>query len=164
MSVEKKGLPVPQPKTTTRPFFQVADGPGADIGLSHLAHLDGGLNPDLHPMLLQHVGHSQGVDGRGQHAHMVGPDPDHLVAAVFDAPPEISAAHDDAHLDAHIHTLFDRCAYRADHIKVQPAASVSGQGLAADFQQNALVDRVYSSQHNSFIQTSSMFLHLLNVF
>ena len=60
VSVEKKGLPVPQPKMHHPALFQMPDGSGADVGLRHRTHLDGRLDPDVHALLLQHVRQGQG--------------------------------------------------------------------------------------------------------
>ena len=121
----------------------MADGLGADIGLRHGAHLNGGLHPDLHALLLQHIGHSQGIDGGGQHPHVVSPDPDHPVPAVLDSAPEVAAAHDNAHLHAQLYTALDHVAHLADHIKVQPPGRVPGQSLAADLQQHTFILRIF---------------------
>ena len=110
------------------------DGPGTDVGLGHGLHPDGGLDPDLHPLLLQHIGHSQGVDAGGQHAHVVSPDPLHLVAAVLQAPPEVAAADHHAYLNSHVHTALDHVAHLADHVEVQTPGRFPRQGFAADLQ------------------------------
>ena len=49
--------------------------------------------------LLERVLERQGVDERGQHAHVVGDDAVQLQALVAPAPPDIAAAHHDADLD-----------------------------------------------------------------
>ena len=59
VSVEKNGLPVPQPKITTRPFSRWRMALAADIGLGDAGHLNGSLHADLNAALLQTVGHSQ---------------------------------------------------------------------------------------------------------
>ncbi len=112
----------------------MADRAGADIGLGDRLHPDGGLHPDLHALLLQHVGNGQRVDGGGQHAHVVGANPLHLVAAVLQAAPEIAAAYYHAYLHIHLHTALNHIAHLADDLKVQAAGGVSRQGLAADLQ------------------------------
>ena len=71
----------------------------------------------------------------------IGADPLHLVAAVLQAPPEIAAAHDHAHLDAQGHTFFDHVAHLADHMEIQAPGRLARQGLAADLQQNPLINR-----------------------
>ena len=114
--------------------LQMPHGLSADVRLSHAPHLDGGLDPDLHALLLQHIGHGQRVHHGGQHAHMVRPDPLHLLGAVLEAAPEVAAAHDDAHLHAQIHALFDCVADAAHHIEVVAPALVAGERFAADFQ------------------------------
>ena len=70
---------------------------------------------------------------------MVGSRALHAVAAVFEAPPEISAADDNADLHAFFHTLFDHVAHAADDVKVEPAVRFARQCLAADFQQYPMI-------------------------
>ena len=114
MSVEKKGLPVPQPKMTTRPFSRCRMALAADVGLGDLVHGDGRLHPDLHAALLEAVSHGQRVDDGRQHAHMVRARALHLAAAVFDAAPEVAAADHDADLHAGLDALLDHVAHAAD--------------------------------------------------
>ena len=111
-------------------------GPLPDIGLGDGPHLDGRLDPDLHVPLLQTIRHRQGVDGGGQHTHMVRPDPLHPVAAVLHAPPEVAAAYHDGHLYPGLGARLHHVAHLADHIKIQTAPAVSSQHLAADLQQH----------------------------
>ena len=49
VSVVKYGFPVPAPKITTRPFFEVPDGPASDEGLGDLLHLDAESSRDSTP-------------------------------------------------------------------------------------------------------------------
>ena len=49
VSVEKKGLPVPQPNTTTAAFFKMANRTVADIRFSDLLHRNSGLYPTSTP-------------------------------------------------------------------------------------------------------------------
>ncbi len=53
-------------------LLEVADGPAPDVGLGDLRHVDGGLHPGGLAQLLERVLQGQGVDDRGQHAHVVG--------------------------------------------------------------------------------------------
>ena len=53
-------------------FFQVPDGAAADIRLGHLVHLDGAHDAGGNADLFQGVGKGQGIDHRGEHAHVVG--------------------------------------------------------------------------------------------
>ena len=104
-------------------------GTGSDIGLCHGPHLDCRLDPNWHPLLLQHICDRQGVDGRSQHTHMISADPLHLVAAVFYSAPEVSAADDHAYLDTQLHTLLHYITDTADHMKIQAAGSFASQEM-----------------------------------
>jgi hypothetical protein len=50
----------------------VADRSTTDVGLGDLGHVDGALHAGGLAELLEHVLERQGVDDRGQHAHVVG--------------------------------------------------------------------------------------------
>ena len=65
----------------------------ADIGLRHLLHGDGRLNPDDNAQFLQHIRHSQRVHGGPQHADMIRPGAVHRPAGT--APPKVAAADND---------------------------------------------------------------------
>ena len=123
-------------------LLQVPDGPGTDVGLRHSPHLNGGLHPDGNPLLLTHVRHSQAVHHRGQHSHVVGPGALHGAAAVFRTAPEVAAAHHQTYLDAHVQTLLDDIADLTNHLKIQAGMLVTGQGLAADLQQDPFIHRL----------------------
>ena len=118
------------------------DGAGADVGLGNGPHLDGCLHPDGDALLLAHVRHGQAVHHRGQHAHVVGPGALHGAAAVFGAPPEVSAADYQAHLNTQIQALLDDVAHAADHLEIQSGVLISRQSFAADLQQDPLVNRL----------------------
>ena len=53
-------------------LLEVADGPAADVGLGDLVHGDGAEDPGGDSGLLQGVLQGEGIDHRGQHAHVVG--------------------------------------------------------------------------------------------
>ena len=72
---------------------------------------------------------------------MVGAGALDVALAVFDAAPEVAAADDHAHLDAHGHALLDDVGHPAHDLEVQAEVLVAGQGLAADLQQHPLILR-----------------------
>jgi hypothetical protein len=78
----------------------VADRLAADVGLGELVDLDGALHPGRHADLLERVLQGQGVDDRGEHAHVVGGDAADRLAAVLLAAPDVAAADDDADLQS----------------------------------------------------------------
>ena len=119
----------------------MAAGLLADVRLGNGAHLNGGLYPNLNVTLLEAVGHSQCVNGGGQHPHMVSPDTLHPIAAVLHAAPKISAAHNDGDLNALFHTLLYHIAYFSDDVKIQTTPGISGQCFAADLEQHTFILR-----------------------
>jgi hypothetical protein len=54
------------------PLLEVPHGAAPDEGLGDLGHLDAAHDPGLAPELLEGVLQGEGVDGGGQHAHVVG--------------------------------------------------------------------------------------------
>ena len=107
----------------------------ADVWLGNLVHRDCGLDANIYPPLFQRVRQRQGIDGRRQHAHMVGAGAFHFAAAVLDAAPEIAAAYHKPDLAADIYTALDDIAYRADDIKIQPEVPLTRERFAADLNQ-----------------------------
>ena len=117
-------------------LFQVPDGTGPDVGLRHLFDLQRRLDPDVHALLLQHVGHGHAVHGGGQHAHVVGTGALDVALAVFHAAPEVAAADDDAHLHTQLRARLDDVAHLTDHVKIQSRLLVTGKRLTADLEQD----------------------------
>ena len=63
----------------------------------------------------------------------------HFAGAVSHAAPEIAAADDNAHLDAHVDALLDHVAHFADHIEIQAKMFLSRQRFSADLQQDPFI-------------------------
>ena len=122
-------------------FFQMADGPAADVRLGHLVHLDGGHHARGDARLFERVLQRQGVDHRGQHAHVVGRDAVHVLRRRGHAAEEIAAAHHQSDLDAGLGHFgdFGRQAFHSLRIDAERAAA--GQHLAAQLEKDALVFR-----------------------
>ena len=121
-----------------------------DIGFRDAVHLNAGLHPHRDIPLLETICNGQGVDDRCQHAHMVGPGTLHVVAAVFDAAPEVAAADDNAHLHAQFDALLDYVTHAADDCEVQSPVGVASQRFAADFQKHALIFRLSHRKHSFY--------------
>ena len=115
----------------------MADGLGADIGLGHRAHLDGGLHPDLYALLLQHVGHGQGVDGSGQHTHVVGAGAVH--ASRVPAAEKVAAPDHDPDLGPERGAFFDTLADAAHDAVIDAEFFLPGEGFPAELQQDPFI-------------------------
>ena len=72
---------------------------------------------------------------------MVGTGALHLAAGILGAAPEVAAADHQAHLNTHIQALLDDIAHLADDFKIQAGMLITSQSLAADFQQDSLINR-----------------------
>ena len=108
--------------------------------------------PDGDAPLLQAVGQGQAVDDRGQHAHLVGVDGVHFLGKA--ATPDIATAHDHAHLHAHAGKLGDDASdfLHAQGVKgraLGPFGLLRGEGLAAQFEYDALVHAFHSPMLNT---------------
>ena len=62
-----------------------------------------------------------------------------MTRAVLDAAPEIAAADDDAHLNAHLGAALDSLAYAGDKIEVEAGLFLAGKGLAAYFNKYSFI-------------------------
>ena len=121
----------------------MADGPGTDVRLGHGPDLQRRLHPDVHTLLLQHVGHSHAVHGGGQHTHVIGAGALDVALAILDAAPEVASADDHAHLNAHVHAFLDDVGHTGHDLEVKAEVLVAGQRFAADLQQHPLKSRFF---------------------
>ncbi len=80
-------------------LFKVPHRPPANIRLSYLVHEHRCHHPALHIALLQRILQGDGVDHRGQHAHVVGGDPVHFLGLLSHAAKEIAASDNNPDLD-----------------------------------------------------------------
>ena len=124
---------------TTRPFLQVADGAAADERLGDRAHLDGGDHAGDDALLLERVLQRQGVDDRGQHAHVVGGRAVHAPGAGGDAAEDVAAADDDGGLDAQALDFGDIVGDLRRHGRIDAEVLLAHQGFAGQLQKDAFV-------------------------
>ena len=118
-------------------LLQVADGAAPDVGLGQRLHPDGRHDPGVHADLLQHVLQRQGVDDRGQHAHVVGGDAVEPFPAGRGAADDVAAAHHQREVHAEgVHRL-DLFRERLDDVKVEARAFLAAQRLARNLEQGA---------------------------
>ena len=96
---------------------------------------------DIHlsGVIMQGIGHSDGIHHSTQHTHSIGMATLHLISAVLDTTPEITGTNHKTNLYTHIHTFLDGFAYRIDHRKIQTSMSRTSQGFAADLQHDSFI-------------------------
>ena len=104
----------------------------ADVWFGDLVHGDRCLHPHVALDLFQRVGQCQGIDGGGQHPHMVRTGTVHFAAGA--APPEIAAADHNSNFYAGVRTLLDGGTDAQDGVKIQAGLLVARHGLPAEFQ------------------------------
>ena len=115
------------------------DRAGADIGLGNFFDLKCRLHAHINALLLQNVRNRHAVHRGGQHTHVVGTGALNVTFAILHAAPEVAAADDDAHFNAHLAALLDYVAHLGNNIKVETKMLVACQRLAADLEQHALI-------------------------
>ena len=120
-------------------LFQMAHGAATDEGLAHFLHVDGGQNAGGVAEFFQHVLHGQGIEHRGQHAHIVGGGTFHALGGTGKAAEDVAAADDQGKFHAHVEQSADLLADGAHGFGVDTGFLLSGQGLAAQLEQHALV-------------------------
>src|SRR5271157_941384 len=81
-------------------FFEVADCTAPDKRLGHLVHLDGAHHARPDALFLQRILQGQGIDDRGQHAHVIGGNAVHGLGLLGHAAEEVAAAHYDRDLNS----------------------------------------------------------------
>ena len=111
-------------------------GLAAGEAVAEPVHVHGGQDGGLLAQTLEGVLQSEGVDGGGQHAHMIPAIP--VVLSGVPAADDVAAAHDHAHLDAFIGQGRDALGGLL-HLLEPDGAAIAHEGLAADLQQNTFV-------------------------
>ena len=92
-------------------------------------------------VLLERVLQRQGVDDRGQHAHVVGGGAVHAAGAGRQAAEDVAAADDDGRLDAEALNLADVARDARGDRRIDAELLLAHQGFAGQLEENALVDR-----------------------
>ena len=117
----------------------MAQGAAADKGLAHFLHGNGRKHPRGVAQLFQHVLHCKGVEHGGQHAHVVGRRALHALGRAGKPAKNIAPANHKGHFDAHFEHSADFAADGVYGCRVDTGLVFTGQGLAAQFEQHALV-------------------------
>ena len=118
-------------------------GAPPDVWLGNLVHEHRRHHPALHPALFQRVLQRDGVDHRGEHAHVVGAHPVHLLGLLFHAAEEIPAAHHDADFHTQSVDFRDLTGNLRHFIGIQTKAAVPGQRLSRKLQYDSFVHAVF---------------------
>ena len=90
--------------------------------------------------LLERVLQRQGVDDRGQHAHVVGGRPVHAAGAGRQAAEQVAAADDDGDLDAELLDFADLAGDLGGDRGIDAERLLAHQGFAGEFEEDARVD------------------------
>ena len=134
----EEGVPGPAAEDDHAALLQVADGLGADIA-SAMARISMAVCTRTGIPFCSHTSATarQFITVPAFPCGRPGCAP--CAAAVFRTAPEVAAAHHQTYLDAHVQTLLDDIADLTNHLKIQAGMLVTGQGLAADLQQDPFI-------------------------
>jgi len=81
-------------------LVEVAEGPATDEGLGDVFHFDGGHDAGLNSGMFEGVLEGEGVDDRGEHAHVISGVAVHpALPGGGGAPPDVSSSDDDGKLE-----------------------------------------------------------------
>ena len=119
-------------------LLQMAHSAAIGVGLAEAVHLHRGHDARGNLQPLNGVLHGDAVDGRAQHAHVVGVDGGHLRRGALTAAPDVARADDDGDLGAGLVQLADDGGHAVDLLEVEQAA-VFAQRLTAELDEYALV-------------------------
>src|SRR5690606_26209076 len=134
--------------------IQVADGAPADVRLRDLADLQGGHHPGAHPAALEGVLEREGVDDRGEHAHVVALGPVHALAGSLEPAEDVATPHDQADLDARGLYVRDLLGGGPQGLGVDPSGVLVAQGLTAELEHHPFVPkRTESSVRHGVLRT-----------
>ena len=96
-------------------------------------------------MFFQHVLHGQGIEHRGQHAHVVRRGTLHAFGRAGEPAKNIAAADDQGHLHAHLEHGADFAADGGHGFRVDAVFVLARQELRrSEFEQHALVPEVWA--------------------
>ena len=90
--------------------------------------------------VLERVLQRQGVDDRGEHAHVVGGRAVHALGARRQAAEQVAAADDDGDLDAELLDLADLLGDLRGDRRVDPERLLAHEGFAGEFEEDAAID------------------------
>ena len=135
----EEGVAAAGAKDHNPPLLQVADCLPADVGLGHLLHADGALDPGGNPGPLQAVLEGDRIHHRGEHAHVVGRGPVHAGGRALEAAEDVAAAHHDRQFGARGHHGGHITGDRLDDRRVNAVALISHQRFAAELEQDTPV-------------------------
>ena len=118
----------------------MTDGAPANEGFGDGAHLDRRRDARHDVVVLERVLQREGVDDRGQHAHVVGGRPVHALGARRQAAEQVAAADDDRGLDAELLDLADVPGDAGGDRRVDPELLLAHEGFTGEFQEDTAID------------------------
>ena len=122
--------------------FQMTHGLASVVMIGHPDHGNGRHDDGRNVRALQGVAHGQGIHYRGQHAHVVAGYPVHARSAQGRTTEQVATPNHQTNLHADTDQLADFQRHAVKHLGIDAEIFRPHQGLAAKFEQNALVTRL----------------------
>jgi len=123
-----------------RAFFQMPYRPSPNVRLGHLTNLDGAHHSDGDPSLLEGVLERQGVDDRGEHAHVVALRAVHACASTLEAAKDVPTPNDDADLHSAALNLAELLGDLLERLHLNAEAALfATQRLTAQLENDAAI-------------------------
>src|SRR5699024_9911046 len=116
-------------------LLDVAYGAAADEVLGHVVDGNGAHHARIATVLLDGIGHGQGVHHGGQHAHVVASHAIHAAGGQARAAEDVAAADHHAHFGPRVAHLDDFLGQPTDHLGVDAVVLVTHEGLTGEFEQ-----------------------------
>ena len=135
----KKGFPVPPPKITTRPFFQVTNSAPANERLCNLLQLDGALQPGVHARGFKRTLQCHGIDHRRQHAHVVALGALHASFLRLNSSENVPPPNHNGAFNAFVYNGLDFACVLGQTAIVNAKLLVAHQGFTTQLQEDASV-------------------------
>ena len=115
----------------------------ADVGLSHLTHLDRTLDTRVDILLFERILQGKRIHDRCHHAHIVRRRAIHALCTARKPAPDIAAANHNGDIDAMIAYLLDLRGNLLDNGGIDAEPLISCQSLSAEFQNDTAIFRFH---------------------
>src|SRR5262249_31093987 len=120
-------------------LLEMPDGATPNVRFGEFLHPDGGHDPRVDALALEHILNGERVDHRAEHAHVVGGD---AVEACFGeerSANDVAATDDESEAGARLRDGDDFVGESADGVEVEAESLFAGECFAREFQEGAWV-------------------------
>ena len=120
-------------------LLEMAERATADIRLREFFHSNRRHDAGVEAAAFEDILQRQGIDHRAEHAHVVGGHAIHAHLGELSSAHDVATADDHADADAHVDQRANLVAELTNAIEIETGATLSGEGLAGELQQNPTI-------------------------